>query len=409
MPLYTSIGGARKEITSLYTGVDGVAREISQMDAASEGTVKTIFNKSKRIKYIGIDGSSTIYLSSNGSLWVTKTLPYKIDNAVYYSYDGRDYWILNGTRAESFVNEMGNTITTYYHNTYYNTSEDADTDFSPFFSLYSSYSYEPRQKVKDMKAVNGTGFVLYIENTEDASTNTVHAYFYATPFGEAITHRRSSSAAKTGISPAGAVLDGSFYGVLNDASRTSSYFARVFNLSALESSIGAPSYMDVTPSKIVNLAAGEKESTLIGSSSKTSTYRYFRSFSRSEQNFVFGDVYTEDSSKYFGGIKITSSTSFTPFYYPGTDYIIYLVNSNGIFYKVNDGSYYNSLDLNSAAVQLTGLPFAVTAMAENSSEVLAVGADGSMAKTAAPLSPDSSWEVINSGISASFTKLVTIS
>ena len=167
--------------------------------------------------------------------------------------------------------------------------------------------------------------------------------------------------------------------------------------------------MDVTPSKIVNLAAGEKESTLIGSSSKTSTYRYFRSFSRSEQNFVFGDVYTEDSSKYFGGIKITSSTSFTPFYYPGTDYIIYLVNSNGIFYKVNDGSYYNSLDLNSAAVQLTGLPFAVTAMAENSSEVLAVGADGSMAKTAAPLSPDSSWEVINSGISASFTKLVTIS
>lgn len=78
MPLYTSIGGVRKEITSLYTGIDGVKKEIQNMYSGNDGVKETIFSAGIPLSELPVGTEILIYEERSGSgIW---------GSSGYYSY-----------------------------------------------------------------------------------------------------------------------------------------------------------------------------------------------------------------------------------------------------------------------------------------------------------------------------------
>lgn len=65
MPLYTSIGGVRKEIASLYTGIDGVKKEIQSMYSGNGGVKETVFSGGKKLGAFDIGAEILLYENTN--------------------------------------------------------------------------------------------------------------------------------------------------------------------------------------------------------------------------------------------------------------------------------------------------------------------------------------------------------
>lgn len=74
MPLYTGIGGVRKEITEMSCGISGVKRDMSEMWAGINGVKRRIFSSVKwsvTVNMSGMNFQSSFYITINGEkiLW----------------------------------------------------------------------------------------------------------------------------------------------------------------------------------------------------------------------------------------------------------------------------------------------------------------------------------------------------
>ena len=114
MPLYTSIGGVRKEIASLYTGIDGVKKEIQSMYSGNDGVKETIFSAGIPLSELPVGTEILIYEErSNSAVW---------GSSGYYSYIiiSHDYPEENTTLAMRKLIPI--ILIRYYKDGYYGSS-----------------------------------------------------------------------------------------------------------------------------------------------------------------------------------------------------------------------------------------------------------------------------------------------
>lgn len=65
MPLYTNIGGTRKEITSLYPNIGGARKSMAAMYANIDGAQKQIFTNQKTVQLSTLSAGDSFYLTDS--------------------------------------------------------------------------------------------------------------------------------------------------------------------------------------------------------------------------------------------------------------------------------------------------------------------------------------------------------
>ena len=107
MPLYTNIGGTRKEITSIYPNVGGARKSMSAMYANIDGAQKQIFTNQKTVKLSTLSAGDSFYLTDSEGFSEYKLIKKAID---YTSGDDKPINVILAMRVNALNVNIANTV-----------------------------------------------------------------------------------------------------------------------------------------------------------------------------------------------------------------------------------------------------------------------------------------------------------
>ena len=103
-PLYTGIGGVRKEITEMSCGINGVKRDMSEMWAGISGVKRQIFSGVKwnvEVSMGGMNFQSSFYITING-----EKIPWEYNSK-------KQFYVPNGTVVTVSTPDSSGPISSY--------------------------------------------------------------------------------------------------------------------------------------------------------------------------------------------------------------------------------------------------------------------------------------------------------